>query len=190
MHALMATILLGRCGLDQVRQNAEADPPDGERGEPAERLGRNGHAGITPETDRKPVLLERARKDDATSLDRGTRERATAEQLAAEPIDDGQWIAETAIAEPELAFEVRGPDRVGRVHRRLRAAGMPGPPHATRRDDEPGALAMQGERAPRGPWSGRLALAQDPQQLAWPPRRMMPTHLEQGPHELGRGPGR
>ena len=39
VHALVATILLGRRGLDQVGEDAEADPPDGEGREPTERLG-------------------------------------------------------------------------------------------------------------------------------------------------------
>ena len=30
VHALMAAVLLRRGGLDEIRQNAELDPPDGE----------------------------------------------------------------------------------------------------------------------------------------------------------------
>ena len=33
VHAFVATILLGRCGLDEIGQDAELDPPDGEPGE-------------------------------------------------------------------------------------------------------------------------------------------------------------
>ena len=33
VHAFVAAVLLGRCGLDEIGQDAELDPPDGEPGE-------------------------------------------------------------------------------------------------------------------------------------------------------------
>jgi hypothetical protein len=49
MHALVATVLMGGAGLGEIGEDAEADSPDGQRGEPAERLGGEGHAVIGAE---------------------------------------------------------------------------------------------------------------------------------------------
>ena len=38
VHAFVAAVLIGGCRLDEVGENAEADPPDGKRGEVPERL--------------------------------------------------------------------------------------------------------------------------------------------------------
>ena len=46
MHAFVTTVLLGFAGFDEFREDAEADPPGGEFGEPGERCGGEGSAVV------------------------------------------------------------------------------------------------------------------------------------------------
>src|SRR6188472_2644946 len=52
MHAFVPAVLLRRGGLDEVGQDPEANPPDGERREPAERLGGKRDAIVRADADR------------------------------------------------------------------------------------------------------------------------------------------
>ena len=47
MHALVTTVLLGFAGFDEFGEDAEANPPSGELGEPSERGGGEGSAVIS-----------------------------------------------------------------------------------------------------------------------------------------------
>ena len=80
----------GDAGLDEIGQDAEADPPDGERREPAERLGGEGDAVIGVDPLGQAVRAEQA-LEDGTGLDQlGAGERLTAEQHAAVAVGDGE----------------------------------------------------------------------------------------------------
>lgn len=67
------------------------------------------------------------------------------------------------------------------------AWGRPGcPGRRTRRgrDDQPGTVEMEGDRAMGGPGGLVHLLPQQAEQLAGPPRGVMVPRLEHGTHEL------
>lgn len=184
MHPLVAAVLLGGGGLGEIRQDPQAQPPHGERGESAERLRGEGHPVVRADAPGQAVLGKGASEHRLALTGLRTGQPLTAQQHPAVPIRDGERIAVLTIAELELAFEVRGPNRVGRIHRGLGSPGMSRTAHPARRDHESGAVEMQGEGAARGPGRRRLLLAQHAEQLARSPSGVMMPRLEQGAHQL------
>jgi len=116
VHTLVAAVLLGLAGLDELGEDAEADPPDREPGEAAERVGGEGGAVVGADTLGQAVLAEEALEDGSGAFDGWGGEPVATEEEATEAILDGQRIAVEAVARAELALEVGAPDGVGRVH--------------------------------------------------------------------------
>jgi hypothetical protein len=131
MHALVPAVLLRGAGLDEIGDDAEADPPDRERGEAPEGLGGEGDAVIGADAPGEAVLAEEA-LEDGPGLDQPSAgERLASEQQAAVPVGDGEGKAVLAIAQFELALVVRGPYGIGGVH--AAPGGPAGPGRRTRR---------------------------------------------------------
>src|SRR5688572_17113404 len=68
IHSLMAAVLLGMRGLDEFGDDAEPDPPYGQRGKPPQCRGREGHAVVRADDSRQPVLVEQAEKHGLSEL--------------------------------------------------------------------------------------------------------------------------
>jgi hypothetical protein len=136
VQALVPPVLLRRAGLREVGQDAQAHPPDAQRREPRERDGRERDAVVAADARRQPVLAEQALEHGPRPGRRRRGQSAAREQEAAVAVGDGERVAVHAVAGLELALEVGGPDRVRRVHRGRRPAGMPeGAAPPARRDE-------------------------------------------------------
>ena len=72
----------------------------------------------------RPLLPEEPQEDGPGRLVGRGMQPLAAEEVAAEPVDDGERVAVHPILGAELAFEVSRPDRVRLLHRRARGAGM------------------------------------------------------------------
>ena len=83
-----------RGGLDEVGQDPEANPPEGEYREATEGLGGKRDAIVGANADGQALLLKGAQEDGPTLLDWCARKRATAEQEATIAVSDRQWITE------------------------------------------------------------------------------------------------
>ena len=59
----MAAVLLRRSGLDEIGQDTELDPPNGEPRETAERHGSEGRAVVGADAFREPELAEETSED-------------------------------------------------------------------------------------------------------------------------------
>ena len=154
MHAFVPADLLGRRGLDEIGEDTEADPPDGECGEAPEGLRRKRDAIVGADTYRQVIFLKGAQKDGSTLRNLRVRQRATAEQEAVVAVRDRQRITEGAIAETELAFEVGRPDRIWCMPgRRTRRAGT-------------SAFEIASEGRPGRPRGGGMLPPRQPEQLA------------------------
>jgi hypothetical protein len=68
VHALVSAVLVRGSGLSKLGQDAEPDPPDGQRGETPERLGGEGDAVIGADPPGQAILAEEA-LEDGTGLD-------------------------------------------------------------------------------------------------------------------------
>src|SRR6266550_8005580 len=129
MHPLVPAVLFWSTRLNQLRPNAEPDPPDGEGGHPAEGIGREWGPVIRADPLGQPVVAEEALEHGAGQLDRRMQKTLAAEEKARRPVLDRQGIAINPIAGFELPLVVDGPNVVGRGHRARRPAWMrsPGP---------------------------------------------------------------
>jgi hypothetical protein len=179
VHALVATVLLRGAGLDEIGQDAEADPPDRERRQAAEGLGGEGHAVIGADPPGQTIRAEEALEDWAGLDQLGAGERLTPEQHPAVAVGHGEWEAVLAVAELELALVIGGPHRIGGVHRgagrsrRARAADAPAG------GDQ--AQVLEAARDGRAHGPGRLgpAIAHQTEQLPGAPVGMALMGLEQ-----------
>jgi hypothetical protein len=87
-------VLLGGPALDPFRANAQAHPPHGEGGQPAERAGRaEGHAIVGANHTRQAARREAVAKLRGRGLTRRTRQRGYREHVARVQIGDREGIA-------------------------------------------------------------------------------------------------
>src|SRR5881409_2350020 len=149
VHPLVPAILLRMRGLDQFGADAESHPPHGERRQSAQRIGGKRLAVIGADPLREAVAAKQALKDGPTAFGGGSEQTPAAEQEARRAILDREWIAVHAIAGAELAFEIRGPDRVRLLHRRAWRARMHPPRAATSRPHAAMALENPMDRCLR-----------------------------------------
>jgi hypothetical protein len=190
VEAFVSAVLLGVGGLDEFGGDAEPDPPGGELGQAAEGAGGEGDAVVRADPLREPVLPEQAFKRHAGRCQQGPGQRVAGEQVAAVAVDDGEGIAVLAVAGLELAFEVGGPHGVRRIHRRGRAAGVPGAGAAAPAAHEAVALEELADGAGRGPGPARMAPRQVGEELPRSPRGMGAASREEQLPDGSRGPVR
>src|SRR6266436_1831344 len=125
VHAFMPAVLLRAAGLDELWQDAEADPPRRELRQASQRGGGERHAVIGANPLGQPILFEQPREDRFGLVDGRRRQRLTTEEIAAEPVRHGQRITVSPIARPELALVVGTPEVVGSENLAGRLARMP-----------------------------------------------------------------
>lgn len=142
MRPLMPAVLLRRGRLGEIGQNPEAEPPHREGRQPPEGLRGERHPVVGADPRGEAVLFKGADKDRTALGALRAGQRLAAQEQSAVAIGQRQRIAGLAIAELELAFEVRGSDGIGRVHRGLRPTGMPRAADPAGRHDQPGAVEM------------------------------------------------
>src|SRR6266851_5952100 len=125
VHAFMPAVLLWAAGLDEFRQDAQADPPRRKLRQAGQRGGGKRHAVVSANPRRQPILPEQPREDRFGLVDGRRAQRLTAQEITAEAVRHRQRIAVPPIARPELALVVGAPEVVGRENLARRLAGMP-----------------------------------------------------------------
>jgi hypothetical protein len=179
MHPLVPPVLLRRARLNEIGEDPEAEPPDGERGEPAERLGGKGDPVIGADAPGQAVLAEQALENRPGLAQLGAGEGLTGEQQAAVAVRHGERKTVLPIAQPKLALVVGGPDGIRRLHRRARRPGRSRSAHAAAGGDEAQVLEAARHGGAHRPGRLRPALAYEVEQLPRPPVRMAVMGLEQ-----------
>lgn len=102
VHALMASVLLGMGGLDDLGVDARADPPDRQPRQAAERRRGEGDAVVGAEDLRQAVLVEEPGEDRFRRPVGGGAQSLVAEQVATEAVHDRERVAVDPVARPEL----------------------------------------------------------------------------------------
>jgi hypothetical protein len=184
MHTFMAAVLFGVGRLDQLRVDAQSDPPDRESGEPSDRAGGEGRAVVGADDLWQSELTKQAPKDCLCSLEGWAEQRLAAQDVSAEAIGHGEGIAVLAVAGAKLSFEISRPDLVGGRHRGLWSSWMARSAAAAGVNT---ALSLEDvtDRAPGRPGPIRMASHQNRQQLLGPPAGMMAASLQHGLHNTG-----
>src|SRR5438876_7067525 len=109
-------------GLDELRMNAEADPPHGEGREAAQGTRGKRRAVIGADPLWEAIAPEEPPKHGPTRVDRRLQQAAAAEQKPSRRVLDRERVAVDAIAGAELSFEIGGPDRIRLIERGIGAA--------------------------------------------------------------------
>jgi hypothetical protein len=178
-HALVAAVLVGFARVDELRHDAQAEPPGGALGAPAQGVGGKGHAIVGAEALGQAECFEHAHNDRLGLLHTGGGEGLAPKQEAAVAIGDGPWIAIAAVPSLELPFEVGAPHSVGCANVAGGVARMPdgaalalvGHPAVVA---EPSTASGAGRPRPVG-----MALTEDRHQLLGTPRRMPASGVEE-----------
>ena len=181
----MATVLVRGPGLGEIGEDAEADPPDGERREPPERLGGEGDAVIGADAPGQAVRAEEALEDGAGLNQLGAGERLTGQEHAAIAVGDREREAVLPVAQLELALVVGRPHGIRGLHRREGWARGPGAADAPACGDQPEVLEAARDGGSHGPPRVGPAVAHEAEQLPGPPVRMVVVGLEQAVEQHG-----
>src|SRR6266581_2647748 len=80
MHPFMPAVLIRAPGLDELRQDPEADPPRRELRQARQRGGGERHAVVAANPPRQPILMEQPRED-GLGLDASGRRQGLATQM-------------------------------------------------------------------------------------------------------------
>jgi hypothetical protein len=120
----MDGVLLRPARLDELGEDAELDEPDGEGGEAGQGGRGEGDAVVGADAEGKAELLEEPGEVALGPLEGDLGVSIDAQEEAGGEVGDGEGEAVGAVAEAELALVVGGPDIVGGMGRRGRAAGV------------------------------------------------------------------
>ena len=93
MHSLMAAVLLGLASRDALGGNAELDPPYAEPAEAARAEGGERRTVVGADRARQAVFAKQPFQRGAAARIIRPRQDLGAEQIAAEGVADGEWIA-------------------------------------------------------------------------------------------------
>jgi len=93
VHALVPAVLFGMGGFDQLGVDAEADPPDRQQREAAQRGGGERHTVVGADDPRQTVRFEDALKGRAGQGDGGGSQALTGQEVPAVAVHQRQWIA-------------------------------------------------------------------------------------------------
>src|SRR3989442_10393094 len=169
VHPLVATVLLGVRGLNELGPNPQADPPHRERREPAQGRRRKRRAVIGADPLGQAVAAKEPLKYGPTRVDRRLPQSSAAEQKARSGILDRQRVAVDPIAGPELPFEIGTPDHVGLIKWRVGAAGVKAAPGGATVAGAAVALEDAMDGRDRRDELARHALSQEPTDFARAP---------------------
>lgn len=187
MHAFMAAVLLGFAGFDEFREDAEADPPGREGGEPSERGGGERSAVIGANPLGQAVFVEESGEDGLGAGGGGGMEGLAAEEISAESVGDGEGEAVESVGGFELSFEVGGPEIVGCEDGAGGLSWMTDKPAAAGFWDHAVALHDVADGGAAGQIPSRMTLVDDCEELLAAPRGMAATGFEEGLNNLGLG---
>ncbi len=167
MHALVPPILLRRSGKDEVRFDAELEPPGRQPGQPP-RTGRPERCSIiAADRKRQPVGSKGRREGRLNTLDRRLRD-PNVKQKAAMAVGQRQGIDLALIGGTEPALEVGRPLVVGSRHTRKWASLINRSAPALHRRNQPGLLENVADRGGSRPTHLGSSAAEYHQQLTPP----------------------
>src|SRR4029078_394183 len=113
-HPFMPAVLLGMAWGDPFQVDAETEPPDRQFTQAIEGMpGGKWQPVVGPNSVWQAEFLKRPLEDRKGEFLLGGRQRLACQQIPAREIRDRERIAVPTIAEQELAFIVRAPERVG-----------------------------------------------------------------------------
>src|SRR5438876_6450213 len=101
VHPFMPAVLVRAPGLDELRQDAETDPPRRELRQAGQRGRGERHAVVAANPPRQPILMEQPREDGLGLVASGRRQGLATQEVATKAIGHGQWIAVPAIPRAE-----------------------------------------------------------------------------------------
>ncbi len=189
MHALVATILLRGGRMDEVRLDAELDPPRRQSRQAAGAGRTKRRAIVATDGARQSLAAKRRRKDRLRSFDR-RRHDPHLDQVATVAIGQCQRVDPAVVAGAEPAFEISRPLVIGGRNRRHRPPPVERRPAPLHRRDQPPArwrispiVEAAGQqvlgspdcsrttRSLRGPKCGKRRRSEDDRtSRKWPPR--------------------
>lgn len=105
MHPLVASVLLGVAGLDQLGPDAQTDPPGVKSRESADGLRGEGRAVVATDDLRQAILTESSLQSAVHAVVVGRVESLADQEVTAEAVGDGERVAVEAVQGAELAFE-------------------------------------------------------------------------------------
>src|SRR5207245_1924202 len=82
MHPFMPAVLIRAPGLDELRQDPEADPPRRELRQARQRGGGERHAVVAANPPRQPILVEQPREDGLGLVASGRRQGLATQEVA------------------------------------------------------------------------------------------------------------
>ena len=186
MHALVPPILLRRSGKDEVRFDAELEPPGRQPGQPP-RTGRPERCSIiAADRKRQPVGSKGRREGRLNTLDRRLRD-PNVKQKAAMAVGQRQGIDLALIGGTEPTLEVGRPLVVRSRHTRKWAPLINRSAPALHRRNQPGLLENVADRGGSRPTHLGSSAAEYHQQLAGPQVRKPPAQRNDLIFERGCG---
>src|SRR5437667_2408995 len=170
VHPLVSPVLLGMRGLDELRMNAEADPPHGEGREAAQGTRGKRRAVIGADPLREAIALEEPEKHGPTRDDGRLEQAAAAEQETRRGVLDRKRVAVDAIAGAKLPFEIGGPDRIRLIERGVGTAVVKAAPRSAPAAGAAMPLENPVHRGHRGDELARHAFGEEQRTLRAPQR--------------------
>ena len=179
VHPLVRPILLRMRRQNALVLDAEPEPPHIEGRQTMNRHRGEGHAVVGADRAGQSVLPKQPVEDGPDALPSGGQQAVTGQQIPRVLVGDGQRIAIDPIAGPELAFEVGGPEVVGRVGRRGHDAGVRRGPSASALLHETVPRQEITGRADRRPGHRRVSRLEPLQQFLRAPIRVLASRRQQ-----------
>jgi hypothetical protein len=124
MHAFVSGVLLGLARLDELRGDAEFDPPDRELGEATDGGRGEGVAVVGSDALREAEVAEEVTKTAEGGIEIEAEHAAALMKEAGVPVLDGEGKAEMTVQGAELTLEVGSPGSVGLLEEGERTAGV------------------------------------------------------------------
>jgi hypothetical protein len=186
MQARVAAVLLRCARCDALRQEAQADPPGGQLGQPGEGVGGKGHAVVGAEALRPAECFAHAHEDRLGLPHTGGGEGFAPKQEATVAIGDGQRRSGAAVPGLEVPCEVGTPHLVGGSHVAGRLARMPNDAALAPLGHQIVAAEDVTDRRAGWPGPAGIAWAEDRHSLLRPPGRMPAPGVEDRRHQVVR----
>ena len=117
VEALEAAILLRMAWLGTLGYDAQLDPPDGDRAQPAQANASEGSPVVGAYGLGQAVLPKDALKAAPDARGMWTGKPLAGQEVARVAVHHGQGIYGQSIGSPELALEIGAPNHIGPVHR-------------------------------------------------------------------------
>src|SRR5882672_4980173 len=174
MHALVAAVLLRRGRMDEVRLDAELDPPRRQSRQAAGAGRTERRAVVATDGVRQSLAAKRRRKDRLRSFDR-RRHDPHLDQIATVAVGQRQRVDPAVVAGAEPAFEINRPLIIGGRNRCHRPPPVERPPAPLDRRDQTGPLEDITDRRSRRPASLGSLIPQHHSQLARSQMREAPA---------------